>query len=310
MSIATISLVVPIYNEEAVLPALASRLSTLREDHPEYEFDIIIVDDGSTDRTRDILREFHYRYGFSAIFLSRNFGHQPAVSAGLSQAHGDFIAVIDGDLQDPPEAIPDMVELLKQSRADVVYGVRQNRKENTLMKFCYSAFYRLLQQLSPLEIPLDSGDFSVISSRVAKTINSMPERRRFVRGLRSYAGFKQVPYHYSRDLRAAGEPKYTLSKLFKLAADGIFAFSELPLKAATIIGVIVSILSFATGLGLLIWRLTSGVNLPGFATISVGLFFLGGVQLLSLGIIGEYIGRIHNEVKRRPAYIIESSLGV
>jgi dolichol-phosphate mannosyltransferase len=138
----------------------------------------------------------------------------------------------------------------------------------------------------------------------------MPERRRFVRGLRSYAGFKQVPYHYSRDLRAAGEPKYTLSKLFKLAADGIFAFSELPLKAATIIGVIVSILSFATGLGLLVWRLTSGVNLPGFATISVGLFFLGGVQLLSLGIIGEYIGRIHNEVKRRPAYIIESSLGV
>jgi polyisoprenyl-phosphate glycosyltransferase len=305
----SVSLVIPVFNEESVLPALLQRLQSLEQCYKQYDFEILFVDDGSIDNTRSILETAHYQNGYTLITFSRNFGHQAAVSAGISYASGDYVAIIDGDLQDPPEAIPDMVSLLIRTGSDVAYGVRQNRKEQPLKRLSYFIFYRLLRRLTPIAIPLDSGDFSVISRRVAGVINSMPEKHRFVRGLRSYAGFKQVPFVYSRYSRAAGAPKYTLTKLIGLAADGIFTFSEIPLKISTFMGLSIAVSSFIIGFSLLIWRLGSGAILPGFATISVGLFFLGGVQLMCLGILGEYIGRIHSEVKMRPPYVIDSVLG-
>jgi len=304
-----VSVVIPVYNEESVLPAVFTRLRALEKDNSAFIFQFLFVDDGSTDKTRKILEVAHCQDGYSLIAFSRNFGHQAAVSAGIKYASGEYVAIIDGDLQDPPEAIPEMVSLLVKTGADVAYGVRRQRKEMFLKRLSYYAFYRLLRRLTPISIPLDSGDFSVISRRVARVINDMPEKHRFVRGLRSYAGFRQVPFFYSRYSRAAGDPKYTFAKLVGLAADGIFTFSELPLKISTFVGLLISIASFLIGFALLAWRLGSGAVLPGFATISVGLFFLGGVQLLCLGILGEYIGRIHSEVKMRPSYVVDAVLG-
>ncbi|MFN7678279.1 MAG: glycosyltransferase family 2 protein [Cyanobacteriota bacterium] len=304
-----VSVVIPVYNEETVLPVMIERLEALREKCRSFKLEFLFIDDGSVDKTREILERAYYEKGFYLISFSRNFGHQAAVSAGLRHAKGDFIAIIDGDLQDPPEAIPEMVNLLMKTGADVAYGVRRRRKESAFKRFSYYLFYRLLRRLTPISIPLDSGDFSVISRRVASVINEMPEKHRFVRGLRSYAGFEQVPFYYSRDSRAAGEPKYTFSKLIALAADGIFTFSEIPLKFSTFLGLTISISSFLFGFLLILWRLSSGAVLPGFATLSVGLFFLGGVQLLCLGILGEYIGRIHSEVKKRPSFVIDKFLG-
>jgi glycosyltransferase involved in cell wall biosynthesis len=304
-----VSVVIPVYNEESVLPAVFARLRVLEKDNSDFSFQFLFVDDGSTDRTRNILEAAHYEDGYGLISFSRNFGHQAAVSAGIKYASGEYVAIIDGDLQDPPEAIPEMVSLLVRTGADVAFGVRRQRKEMFLKRLSYFAFYRLLRQLTPISIPLDSGDFSVFSSRVARVINDMPEKHRFVRGLRSYAGFRQVPFFYSRCSRVAGEPKYTFAKLVGLAADGIFTFSEIPLKISTFVGLAISIASFLIGFTLLIWRLVSGAVLPGFATISIGLFFLGGVQLLCLGILGEYIGRIHSEVKMRPSFVVDTVLG-
>jgi glycosyltransferase involved in cell wall biosynthesis len=304
----SVSVVIPVYNEESVLPQMFARLEALQINAPHLRFEFLFVDDGSHDKTRTILEQAHQRNGYRLIAFSRNFGHQAAVSAGLQYAEGDFIAVIDGDLQDPPETIPAMVSLLINTGADVAYGVRQKRKEVFLMRLAYFVFYRLLQRLTPIAIPLDSGDFSVMTGRVAAVINAMPEKHRFVRGLRSYAGFKQVPFYYARDSRVAGTPKYTLTKLISLAADGIFTFSEIPLKLSTFLGLLIAIASFVLGISLLLWRLASGNVLPGFATISVGLFFLGGVQLVCFGILGEYIGRIHSEVKNRPSYVIDKML--
>jgi dolichol-phosphate mannosyltransferase len=301
-----ITIVIPVYNEEAVLPEMIKRLGALQAKYALDTFQLLFVDDGSQDKTPHILEASHFSKGFDVLTLSRNFGHQAAVSAGLGYARGDYIAIIDGDLQDPPELIPQMITLMQDSGADVAFGVRKNRKEKPIMRLSYYLFYRLLDRLSPFPIPLDSGDFSVISRRVVHVINTMPERHRFVRGLRSYAGFKQVPFYYSRESRSAGDPKYTFTKLLSLAADGIFTFSEMPLRIATIMGITISTVSFAIGFLLLVWRLSSGIVLPGFATISIGLFFLGGVQLLCLGILGEYIGRIHSEVKMRPSYVVSN----
>jgi glycosyltransferase involved in cell wall biosynthesis len=305
-----VSVVIPVYNEESVLPAVFARLRALEKANSALRFQFLFVDDGSTDKTRKILEAAYCQDGYGLIAFSRNFGHQAAVSAGIKYAFGEYVAIIDGDLQDPPEAIPEMVSLLVRTGADVAYGVRRQRKEMFLKRLSYFAFYRLLRQLTPISIPLDSGDFSVFSSRVARVINDMPEKHRFVRGLRSYAGFRQVPFFYSRYSRAAGEPKYTFAKLVGLAADGIFTFSEIPLKISTFVGLSISIASFLIGFALLIWRLVSGAVLPGFATISIGLFFLGGVQLLCLGILGEYIGRIHSEVKMRPSFVVDTVLGL
>jgi len=298
-----ISIVVPVYNEQEVFPALIQRLMSLLDELGKA-VEVILVDDGSCDSTGQLIDHVCGADArFIGLHLSRNFGHQAAVSAGIAHAKGEAIAVIDGDLQDPPELIPVLLNKMREGY-DVVYAIREDRKEHVLKRFCYSLYYRLLAALSPIPIPLDSGDFGIISRKVADVLNSMPERRRFVRGLRSYAGFSQIGLPYRRAPRASGCPKYSLLKLLRLAADGIFTFSELPLRISTLIGLMVAILSLAYGVYLLAWRLTTQQQLPGFATLAIGLFFLGSVQLICIGILGEYIGRIHSEVKQRPPYII------
>lgn len=304
-----ISIVIPIYNEEAVLPLLFSRLHSLIEVNRNLRFEIILVNDGSRDKSKFLIDEACQNSPFIGIHFSRNFGHQAAVTAGLMHATGDYIAVIDGDLQDPPELIPEMVLKMYETEVDVIYGVRTHRKENLIKRSSYFLFYRLLSFITPLEIPLDSGDFGVMSRRVVDIINSIPEHHRFIRGLRAYCGFKQIPFTYKRDIRGGGESKYNLGRLLKLAMDGIFTFSEVPLKIATLLGFIIALFAIVYGTILLIWRIISNENLPGFATLSIGMFFLGGIQLFCIGILGEYVGRIHNQVKGRPSFIIDSISG-
>jgi dolichol-phosphate mannosyltransferase len=212
--------------------------------------------------------------------------------------------VLDGDLQDPPEILPAFLNKLAEGY-DVVYAIRRSRKENIVLRLLYWSFYRLLAALTPIRRPLDTGDFGLMTRRVVEALRTMPERRRFVRGMRSYVGFRQTGLVYERQQRAGGSSKYSFRKLLALAADGVFTFSEAPLRLATVLGLSAAGLALAIGAYMFVWRIFSGQQLPGFATLAVGLFFLGGIQLICLGILGEYIGRIHHEVKQRPAYIID-----
>lgn len=308
MTNSRLSIVIPIFNEDQVFGQLLKRLdSALQAFRPGLE--IIFVNDGSSDNSKQLINAAAQNdCAVCGVHLSRNFGHQSAVSAGLAHATGDIVVVMDADLQDPPELIRDMVKRI-DSGDDVVYAVRRTRKEGMLKVACYRLFYRILKYVSKLDIPLDSGDFAAMNRRVVDTINAMPEYNRFIRGIRSYAGFKQSAIYYDRDSRAAGEPKYNFFGLMKLAGDGVFAFSEYPLRLASFAGAVVALLSFIGGLLLLFWRLFSEQQLPGFATLAVSIFFLGGVQLICIGVLGEYVGRIYNEVKRRPTYIVESTVG-
>ncbi|EKE14075.1 MAG: glycosyl transferase family protein, partial [uncultured bacterium] len=242
--------------------------------------------------------------------FSRNFGHQTAVTAGLDFATGDAVAILDADLQDPPEILPKFFEKLSQGY-DVVYAIRKKRKENIFKKAAYSLFYKILHLIASVDIPLDSGDFCVLSQRMVKTINSFPERNRFIRGLRSWAGFKQIGLEYEREKRFAGESKYGLKKLFKLAFDGIFSFSFIPLQIMFILGSASLFLSIL-GIFLAVYMkyFTTAYNrVPGFATTTILIMFVGGLQLFSIGVMGEYLRRVYDEVKQRPQYIIESKIG-
>ena len=308
MTTSKISIVIPIYNEEDVFAQLLERLGkALNQFKPGLE--ILFINDGSSDNSKALINAAAENDStINGIHLSRNFGHQSAVTAGLAHAAGDIVVVMDADLQDPPELIEEMINRI-EAGSDVVYAVRRTRKEGALKVGAYKLFYRILKYVSNLDIPLDSGDFSAMNRRVVDTINDMPEYNRFIRGIRSYAGFKQSAIYYDRDSRAAGEPKYNFIGLLKLAGDGVFAFSEYPLRLASFAGAIVALVSFIGGLALLFWRLFSDQQLPGFATLAVSIFFLGGVQLICVGVLGEYVGRIYNEVKRRPTYIIESKVG-
>lgn len=299
----TLSVVVPLCNEAAVIPLLRKRLVDLRA-HVPGRVQFILVNDGSTDQTPALLDQFAAEEsGVVAVHLSRNFGHQQAVSAGLSLASGDNVAIIDGDLQDPPEEIVRFLRKLDEGY-DVVYAIRKDRKESWVKRSAYAGFYRLLSKLATIDIPLDSGDFCVMRRAVAEQINAMPERHRFIRGLRCYAGFRQTGLEYARDARAAGAPKYTFWKLVELATDGIFTFSAKPLRLATILGFCSAVAALAYSAYIILWRLFSSEELPGFASIIAIVLYLGAVQLVCIGILGEYIGRIHSEVKRRPGFII------
>ncbi len=303
-----ISIVIPLYNEEEIVPELHRRLAGVLKGLRKWE--VIFVDDGSSDGTFRLLLGLHARdKRFKAIRFSRNFGHQMAISAGIEHANGDGIVIMDGDLQDPPEVLPLFIAKWREG-FDVVYAVRTKRKENILKRAAYAAFYRILRHLSYLQIPLDSGDFCLISRRVAETLRSLPERQRFVRGLRSWAGFRQVGMEYERDRRYAGKPKYTVGRLLSLAYDGIFAFSTVPLRIAVYAGFGLSAASFLGGLWVIYEKVFNRIAIVGWASTIVVTTFIGGAILSTLGVIGEYIGRVYEEVKHRPLYVVQDKVGL
>lgn len=304
----TVSVVIPVYNEEASLEPLVQRLVAALAPLGE-PFEIIFVDDGSSDRSRQILRERHeHDARIKYLGLSRNFGHQVAISCGIDFAAGDGVIVMDGDLQDPPEVLPGLISRWREGY-DVVYAVRQQRKESVFKRAAYKGFYWLLARVSYLDIPLDSGDFSLMDRRVVDLLKQMPERNRFVRGLRTWVGLRQTGFEYARDARYAGRSKYTISKLVRLAFDGLVSYSFVPLRAVSNLGLIVSVSALGYMLYLMSARLFGGQVIQGWTSTVVIVLFLGGVQLLSLGIIGEYVGRVFDEVKRRPQYVVGDALG-
>ncbi len=303
-----ISLIFPVYNEENILPVLYERVYRIIN-QLEYNVEVLLVNDGSQDNSLNLMKQFHKKdTRFKVIDFSRNFGHQIAITAGIDFAEGDAVVLMDADLQDPPELLPKFLEKWQEGY-QVVYTVRKTRREPLVKRLAYSTFYRILQKISNISIPLDSGDFCLMDRSVLKIMTSMPERNRFVRGLRSWVGFRQIGIEYDRDKRHSGEVKYTFPKLMKLALDGIISFSYFPLQIASYAGFIVSGISF---LGILVYlykKLFIGGEPQGFPTLVILILFMGGIQLTSLGIIGEYIGRIYDEVKQRPTYVVKETYG-
>lgn len=300
-----ISLVVPVYNESAVIGTFYERTSSVLASLDGFEYEILFIDDGSHDDSYQQLAAFSQRDpGVRVIKFSRNFGHQIAITAGIDYARGDCVVVIDADLQDPPEVIKPMIQTWNEG-FDVVYGVREERDGESAMKlFTASLFYRLLGSVAKIQIPANVGDFRLMSRRAVDELKQLREKDRFVRGLVSWIGFKQTGVKYHRDKRYAGETKYPYRKMIKFAMDGIASFSTMPLRLATWLGYGASLLAFVYLVSVFIQKFL-GVTVQGFATIMVAMMFLGGVQLICLGILGEYLGRIFNEIKPRPMYIIE-----
>lgn len=307
-----ISLVIPIYNEQGILEILYERIKVASADWNQ-DYEVIFIDDGSSDYSLEIIQKLNQKDDrVKAISFSRNFGHQTAVSAGLKYSTGEIIVVMDGDLQDPPEQIINFLEQWQQGY-QVVYAIRKKRKEAWYKKLAYYSFYRLLNWMSSVKIPLDSGDFCLLDRTIVDHLNSLPERNRFVRGLRAWIGYKQIGIPYERNARLAGEAKYTFRKLIRLAFDGLINFSYRPLQVFTSLGIIVSLLSFLVAIYYLfawIFDPTVREQLPGYTSIIIAILFLGGVQLISIGILGEYIGRIFDEVKARPLFIISQKIGI
>jgi dolichol-phosphate mannosyltransferase len=297
------SVVIPVYNEEKNIRELYRRLTNTMEGLAR-PYEVIFVNDGSRDGTLNHLKAIQAQDPHVKVLdLARNFGHQAAVTAGIDHAVGKAVIVMDGDLQDPPEVILEFVERWQQGY-DVVYAVRGKRKESILKRLAYASFYRFLRAMSDTDLPLDAGDFSLMDRKVVAVLRQMPERNRFVRGLRSWVGFNQVGVEYERAKRYEGEPKYTLKALVGLATNGFVSFSKLPLRLATYLGVLVSVLAFLAGLAVVILRLVAEVKPQGWTSLMVVVLFLGGVQLITVGIVGEYIGHVLDEVRQRPAYIV------
>ena len=301
------SVVIPVYNEAATLDELWRRLENeLRRLEGGYE--VIFIDDGSRDRSFEILQEFSQKHPeIKIIRLSRNFGHQCALTAGIDHAGGKAVIMMDADLQDSPAVIPEFVAKWREGY-QVVYAIRTKRKEFVLKRIAFKAFYRLLDIMAPMKIPRDAGIFSLLDKAVVQALQEMPERSRYLSGLRSYAGFRQTGIEVERERRFQGAPKVTPGKLFKLAFDGIFSFSVLPLRMAVIFGFVCSLTSFLIGVvGLYYKYMLQRQFLWPFGLTTT--FFMGGIQLIFLGIIGEYIGRIYEEVKQRPLYFIKDKVG-
>jgi polyisoprenyl-phosphate glycosyltransferase len=312
-----LSVIVPCFNEQEVIRTTHQRFIEALGDHPEYTLEIIYVNDGSRDQTEEIL--FELAAGdkrIKVISLTRNFGHQPAVSAGLEYAIGDIVVIADSDLQDPPEVIPKMIAKWREG-FDVVYGVRTKRKEGILKRFSYAGFYRLYCLLASIDVQLNSGDFALLDRRVVDVLNSLPEKNRFMRGLRAWTGFRQTGLVYEREARAAGETKYPFKKNVKLALDGIFDFSTAPLTIIFVAGIVIAITAISAALMYMAARLGDFTILghnpgdaPGFTTIIIAILFFSGVQLISVGILGEYLGRLYQEAKMRPAFLVKEVRGL
>ena len=305
-----LSVVVPCFNEAEVLWQTHGRLVTALRRLSDIEHEILYIDDGSRDETADVLRVIQaLDCTVRVVRLSRNFGHQTAVTAGLEHASGDAVVLIDADLQDPPEVIGEMVARWREGY-HVAYGVRTGRDGETRFKLSTAkAFYRLLNRLSETPIPLDTGDFRLMDRRVVDVLRAMPERDRFVRGMVAWAGFRQIAVPYRRAARFAGESKYPLLTMIRFALDGLTSFSRAPLRLATWMGFFVSFIALAAIIYALAMRVFTSDWVTGWTALFIAVLFLGGAQLLSLGVIGEYIGRIYGETKRRPLYLVEESHG-
>ena len=307
-----VSVVVPMYYEEEVAHECYNRLSNALKNIQNYEYEIVFVNDGSKDKTLEILEEIAKQdKNVKIVSFARNFGHQVAVTAGIKYVTGDAIVIIDADLQDPPELIPDMLKLWEEGY-EVIYGKRKSRDGESKFKLLTAKmFYKTLNSLSDVEIPKDTGDFRLVDKKVIDVVNSMPEHNKFLRGLFSWVGFKQKAFEYERKERFAGETKYPLKKMLKLASDGIISFSSKPLKLVGGLGLITILISIA----ILIYSLISyAFNLnhltPGWTSIMVTITLFSGVQLLSIWIMSEYIARIYDETKNRPQYIVDKTINI
>jgi dolichol-phosphate mannosyltransferase len=304
------SFIVPIYNEQDTILEMYRRIAAVM-DKMDGLVELILVNDGSRDRSLSMIRDLHQQDPrICYISLARNFGHQVAVTAGLNFVRGQAIIILDADLQDPPELIPSLVEKWKQGY-QVIYAQRVRRhKENWWKRLPAYVFYRLLRRLADVDIPPDTGDFCLMDRRVVDVLNAMPERNRYIRGLRSWTGLRQTSIRFERDPRFAGEVKYTFRKSLSLALNGIVSFSRLPLRLSTYVGLLAAVMAVLMAVLVLYWRIHSPNSpLTGFATIMIAIFFLGAVQLVSIGILGEYVGRIYEEVKGRPLYVLSEVAG-
>ena len=308
----TLSLVVPFYNEEEGIDSFYRAIVPILEGIPGTDFEVVCVDDGSRDRTLDLLLDLSRKDPrFRVVELSRNFGKEAALTAGIDAAEGEAVVPIDADLQDPPEVIPDLVARWREGY-QVVYAVRAKREGETFFKKATaSLFYRLIRRITSVDIPVDTGDFRLMDRQVVDALGTIREKHRFVRGLVSWVGFRQIGVPYVRHERLAGETKYPLKKMLKFAFDGITSFSFLPLQMATYLGFAVSGVSFLVICWVLFEKLLGRQPLePGWASVMTAVLFLGGVQLITIGLIGEYVGRIYDEVKERPLYILKEEIGV
>ena len=296
-----LSVVAPVYNEEELIELFVQRTCAALAD---YRFELILVNDGSADRTPELLDRIAARdTRVRVVHLSRNFGHQAALTAGLEHAIGNAVAMIDADLQDPPELIPSMVEHWQQG-ADVVYAVRREREGESAFKLATASwFYKLFNMLTQVDLEPNSGDFRLLDRRALDALLSMTERSRFLRGMTVWVGFRQTAISYERDARHAGETKYTLRKMLRFSLDAIASFSHLPLQLATYVGLLSAGLAFIA-IPVVLGLRIAGSYLPGFGSITIAILLLGGIQLIALGVIGEYVGRIYDEVKHRPLYIV------
>lgn len=307
-----ISVVAPVFCEEEGLLEFYQRVTAvMRSIDPAVEHEVVFVDDGSSDRSREILRALAQRdEDVVVIGLSRNFGHQIAITAGLDHAKGDAVVLIDSDLQDPPEVIPAMIAEWRDG-ARVVYGVRTTRAGERGMKLLTATvFYRLMNRLSDTPLPLDSGDFRLLDRRVVSALKSIREENRYLRGLVSWVGFDQRAVEYEREPRFAGSSKFSAKKMLRFAGDGITSFSERPLRLSLQVGALITAVTVVLSLWVVLSQLVAPERaLPGYASLMVVILFLGGIQLLSIGLLGEYVGRIYRETKRRPLYVVEETVG-
>jgi len=304
------SLLVPVYNEAPNLLPLYQRLQPIM-DRLDGETELVLVNDGSQDESLDLMRELHQKdRRVCYVSLARNFGQQIAVSAGLQFVRGQAVVILDADLQDPPELIPDMIALWQRGY-QVVYGQRIKRQENWLKRLCAYAFYRVLGYLASVEIPPDTGDFCLLDRQVVDVLNAMPERNRYVRGLRAWVGFRQTPIFYHRPPRYAGQPKYTWTKSLSLAMNALVSFSWVPLRLATYLGFGAGLMALIMSILVIYWRFFDPNSpLTGYSLIILTILFLSAAQLMAIGILGEYIGRIYEEVKARPLFTVAEVCGL
>ena len=305
-----LSIVVPCFNEEACLRTLYQRLTAAAQRAVGDHYEIVLVNDGSRDGSWPVMRRLAGEDAHVvAVNLSRNHGHQLALTAGLDLCYGDYILIIDADLQDPPELLPDMLQTMREAQADVVYGVRRSRKGDTAFKRATAhGFYRLLSRATEVEIPVDTGDFRLMSRRALDALLAMPEQARFIRGMVAWIGFRQVPFPYDREERLAGETKYPLGKMVRFALDALTGFSSAPLKLASHVGLALSVGSVLLIL-YIAYAWAAGRNVPGWTSLMLVVVVIGAVQMFVLALMGEYIGRLYNESKRRPLYIVQEVAG-